>query len=177
MGTIMVISPLMWPAKWLQLRKSITYLTSRYNRYIPYRPVNRYKYSLVSTRKNTGCTGEYRSFRVESKNRPIQKASLKKKKKKNTKYKTQNTKHKSTKWLTSPSGSAPLCWSALTFSWFSLRIPPSISSVHFLSSFFFFFFLFFLSVVQTIAAPPLVLLFWAALVVLFYVYWHHTCRH
>ena len=124
--------------------KSITYLTSRYNRYILYQLVNRYKYSLVSTRKNTGCTGEYRSFRVESKNRPIQKASLKKKKKK---HKIQNTKHKSTKRLTSPSGSAPLCWSALTFSWFSLRIPPSISSVHFPSSFFFFFFLFFLSVV------------------------------
>ena len=32
--------------------------------------------------KNTGHTGEYRSFRVESKNRPVQKASYKKKKKK-----------------------------------------------------------------------------------------------
>ena len=77
--------------------------------------------------KNTGHTGEYRSFRVESKNRPVQKASYKKKKK------------KSIKWLPSPSGSTPLCWSSLTFSWFPLRLPPSTSSVHFSSLFSFLF--------------------------------------
>ena len=64
---------------------------------------------------------------------------LKKKNKKN------KTKHKSTRWLTLPSGPTLLCWSLLTFSRLSLRLPSPISSVHFPSFLFFFFFFFFWS--------------------------------
>lgn len=58
--------------KMLRSRKLISYHISWYGRYIPYQPVNRYKYPpLFRTGKNTGHTGEIRlvnGYRTETQN-------------------------------------------------------------------------------------------------------------
>ena len=151
-------------------RKLIPYCTGWYGRYFSFWWIKWFKNTLKLYRSKywsisdyAGNTGKYRLFQAESKNRPVQKASLKKKKKKKTK-----TKHKSTRWLTSPSGPAPLCWSLLTFSWLSLCLPP-ILSVHFP---FYSFILFSLLLICCLdySCTSLVLLFCVAPVILFCVY-------
>ena len=120
-------------------RKLIPYLIGRYGQYFSFQWIKQYRNTLKLYRSKYWSisdyaehTSKYRPFQAKSKNRPVQKASLKKNKNK--------TKHKSTKWLTSPSDPTPLCWSLLTFRWLSLCLPSSVLSVHFpFSSFFSFF--------------------------------------
>ena len=107
---------------------SVSYRPVRYGQYIPYRLVNRCKYPpCFIFEKIPAIPVNIGHFGWKVKTGQYKKLLTKKKKK------------KSIKWLPSPSGSTPLCWSSLTFSWFPLRLPPSTSSVHFSSLFSFLF--------------------------------------
>ena len=65
-------------------RLSKSYRTGRYNRYMLYRSVNRYRNhlwnALLKILGYTRRTGEYRKFQPEKENRPVQKVKMKKKK-------------------------------------------------------------------------------------------------